>query len=92
MPGTWLDDLQSGLNLVRNSKRELNELATLLHEAGNERVARRLGEIVRDLHLAQGLLDRGTGNVLNRYVKSSEEATQNMVLAAIAAVTRTKET
>ena len=83
-----LKDLGDGLTLVRGVEEELRDLAGTLHDAGMGRPARRVALAINRLSKAARLIDSGTGGALAAHVAAGEQATVNMVMAALTGLSK----
>lgn len=81
-----LDKLTDGPHMLLGISNELSDLAGAFNETGNERIASRLSFLVKNLHAARKMIEEGRNEALNHAVRVSEEATGNMVRAALAGV------
>jgi hypothetical protein len=81
-----LDRLTDGPHLIMHVRDELHILAAAFDETGNEKIAAKLDRLARDLQEAKKLIEEGRNEALNHALRVSEEATGNMLMAAMAGV------
>lgn len=80
---TFLDPLNEAQDYMRECKDELATIVRALHKTGNDKLADNLNDIALDLNASITLVSEGRDRALNVYVAGTEEATVNMVKAAI---------
>lgn len=81
---TFIDPLFEADYVLRECKADLAALARALHMVGNEKLADRLATIATDINGATVLMGEGRDLALGRVVRGAEQATANMVNAALA--------
>jgi hypothetical protein len=79
------------LNKLRDARlitsalaRKLYSLAEAFEVTGNENVADRLGNLASDAEHAYSLIEAGTDEALTSALTATEQATANMIMAAVA--------
>jgi hypothetical protein len=83
MDSDALHKLQDAVTIVRALENKLHSLAHAFDAVGNDKVADRLCRYAADAGHAWKMVEEGTNEALSRALTASEQATANMLLAAI---------
>lgn len=84
MNSTAHDKLCDAMNILTGSKHQLLSLAAAFGETGNERMEVVLRELAIAIAKANELVRAGTGEAISNMVRSTEQASANMIGAALA--------
>lgn len=79
-----LDKLSHGADIARGVSMRLRDLAESFRDTGNSVVAKRLADLSEDLREAHRLVEQGRDEALAQAAAASEQATLNMIGAALA--------
>lgn len=82
-----LKKLDTGVEILEELARELSGFSRAFDTIGNTRMSDSLALIVQNIDIACDMIKKGRSEALLHAVKISEEATNNMVRAALAATT-----
>jgi hypothetical protein len=85
---TFVDPLYDSHRLIRDVESDIDDIACACRTLGMSALADRLSNLLVDLGNARKLLDEGRDMALGSYVRGSEQATANMVNAAVAVASR----
>jgi hypothetical protein len=86
-----LDKLNTASKMVNHAAARIDDLADAFEDTGNETLAGKLRSLALLLNEASGQIDEGTSAAFSQYLEASNQATDNMLRAALAGVTMTKQ-
>lgn len=81
---TFVDPIHDGTILINDVRSDLDDMACAARSLGMGLLADRLNDAIECLFEARKLIDEGRDMALKAYVGGAEQATANMVNAAIA--------